>query len=243
MSVPTGVKRLDDVLGGGVPPRSTTLIIGPSYTGKHVLAGRFALAGLAQGQPAVLALTDEGADAVSRRLAALDDQVPAYEDDGLLRYVDAYSRTIGADEDHPAADYVDGLVNLNDLARIMNQVQRDLLADHDAHRLVFDSLTTLVVETNARTAFRVLQVLLGRTRQAGGTSLLVMDAGVHEPSEIELVKHLTDGVLETRKAADGDGCELRVEGLGLNQPPGWAPYSWSEDAFEVTGSFVRERVG
>lgn len=244
MSVPLGVKRLDELLGGGVPPRSTTLVLGPAYTGKHALADRFALAGASAGEPAVVVTTDAPAGEVHDRLAAAGDdaKVAEHEKAGRLRYVDTYTATIGGDQDHPAARYVGGTANLNDFARVMNDVQREVLAEHEAHRVVFDSLTTLIVDTNARTVFRFLQVLLGRTRQAGGTTLLLMEAGVHEPSEVELVKHLTDGLVETRR--DEDRTLLRVEGLGLNQTPGWVEYRWSDadGSFEVTGSFGVGRV-
>lgn len=235
MNVPLGVKRLDDLLGGGVPPGSATLVRGPAFSGKEVLGRRFVLTGLDEGVPAILVLTDASAADASAALAQVDPRVPDHEADGLLRYVDAYTASIGAEGDHPAARYVESVLSLNAFVRVMNEVQRDLLGDHDHHRVVFDSATTMIVETNARTTFRFLQVLLGRTRQAGGTSLVLIDDDVHEASDVQLIAHLAAGAIQT--AVEDDRAMLRVEGLGLNQSPGWVPYAWSEERFEITGTF------
>lgn len=240
MTQGTGVKRLDDLLGGGFADRSTAIVHGPTFTGKHVLASKFALEGVREGTPAVIVLTDDSAAEVSGRLEQIDPKVPTYEEEGLIWYLDAYSESIGAGEGHTNTVYVESAVNLNAFTRAMNEVQRQILEDHEQHRMVFDSLTTLVVNTNAQTAFRFLQVFLGRTRQAGGTSLLLLEGGIHEDSEVRLIEHLTDGVIETRR--EGDKTQIRVEGFNLNKTPGWVEYEFTETEFEIVGSFGVGRI-
>ncbi len=51
--VPTGVQRLDDMLGGGLLAGSTVLVSGPSGTGKTMLAAVFALEGVRRGETVV----------------------------------------------------------------------------------------------------------------------------------------------------------------------------------------------
>lgn len=240
VSVPTGVKRLDDLLGGGVPKGSTTLLRGPPFTGRTVLGRLFVLAGVRAGEPGVLVLTDASASEASEALAAVDPKVPDYEADGLLWYVDAYTEGLGGEVDHPRGRAVPSAVDLNAFTRVMNEVQRELLADHDAHRMLFDSVTTMIVNANAQTAFRFLQVFLGRTRQAGGTSMLLLDDGIHADDEVQLVTHLVDGLVQTVK--EDERTALRVEGLGLNKSPGWVEYEFDDDAFEITGSFGVGRI-
>lgn len=242
MTSPTGVKRLDELLGGGVPDGSTTLIHGPAFSGKDVLAHLFVLEGVRAGTPGVIVLTDDAASEVSAGLAEIDENVPRYEEEGLLWYVDAFAESVsGVEDPHPRTAYVDSVVNLNALTRAMSDVQRQIVADHDRHRMVFDSVTTLVVNTNAQTAFRFLQVFLGRTRKAGGTSQILLEGGIHEPSEVRLIQHLSDGTVETRREAD-DSTQLRVEGFGLNKTPGWVDYEYSDSTFEIVGGFGVGRI-
>lgn len=49
--ISTGLAPFDALLGGGVPQGSTTLLIGPTGTGKTTFSLHYALAGIAQSQP------------------------------------------------------------------------------------------------------------------------------------------------------------------------------------------------
>jgi circadian clock protein KaiC len=55
----TGVSRLDEMLGGGVPRGYSVMIAGPSGSGKTVLAGRFIAEGVKEGEPGVVAIFEK----------------------------------------------------------------------------------------------------------------------------------------------------------------------------------------
>lgn len=238
--VPIGVKRLDELLEGGVPPRSTTLLFGPPYTGKAILSRLYLLAGLRAGVPGLVVLTDTSASEHAESLKALDKDVPNYVEQGLLHYLDMYSWMIGDRERYPNTEYVEGPTDLNAAMMAVNTMERRLLQTHETHRLVFDSVSTLIVHTNAQTAFRFLQLFLGRTRQAGATSLLLLERGIHQPNEVELVKHLTNGILELRK--DEGKTQLQAEGFGVEGLSGWVDFHSTDESFEITGSFASGRI-
>jgi circadian clock protein KaiC len=50
-----GIPALDDMLGGGVPAGYSLLVVGPSGSGKTILATEFLAAGVAEGEPGVIA--------------------------------------------------------------------------------------------------------------------------------------------------------------------------------------------
>lgn len=241
MTTRTGIARLDKLLGGGLPDGSATLVVGSHDTGIDVLSRLFVLEGVREGEPAIVVLTDETASEASRALARLDPDVPGHEQTGLIRYVDASTATLGTgDEDHPAATYVAGGTDLNALTGAMNEVQGDLLTHHDRHRVVVDDLSTMIASSDARSVYRFLQVILGRTRQAGGTAILLMDPALHDDREMDLVRHLSDGSVETRR--DDDQPVLQVRGLGLNKAPGWVEYRFDDTEFAITGSLGAGRI-
>lgn len=241
MKHPTGVRRLDDLLGGGLPPGSFSLAYGPPFTGKDVLARLFALGGPSLAMPCIVVLTDESATEASTRLEAVDPRVPDFEKRGLLHYVDAYSRAIGAaGEIHPHTEYVDGPMNLNALTVAVNGCEARIVGQHPQHRLVFDSLSTLMTYTNPQTVFRFLQVMVGRTKKAGATGLLMLTEGMHSDAEVQTLKHLCDGVIRVR--SENQKKMIHVEGLGLTDTPGWVEYHFDETSFEITGSFAAGRI-
>lgn len=238
--LPTGVRRLDQLLGGGIPAGSAVLVYGPPFLGKETLARRFLAHNVAQGTPAIAVLTNTATPDVRRELAGSDPGYAQGEGRHLARFVDTYSRSIGAEDNWPDAQYLDGSLDLNGISLAVNKAQATLIGEHDAHALVVDSISTLVAFTNAGTAFRFLQTLIGRTRRVGATGLYLMDHGMHSAADIQMFKHLMSGVIEVRDASGKS--QMRVEGLGAPVGVGWVDYKFDDTTFEVTGSFAAGRI-
>lgn len=240
MKLSTGVKRLDEALGGGLPPQSFTILYAPPFIGKETLARHFLLAGMRDGAPGICVTTGETATDARDLLTAVDAAHTGFAEKGLSLIVDAYSRSIGATEDIPHAEYVDGPMNLNGLSLGVASAQRRAYEQGAEHRLVLDSLSTLLASTNAQTTFRFLQVFIGKAKRAGATGLLLMDAGMHEESEVQMMKHVVDGVIELR--VDGQKTELRAMGVGSAEPRPWVEYKATQTAFDVVGSLTAGRI-
>ncbi len=220
--------------------RDRILLYGPSFQGKEVLARQAMAANLRDGVPVVMLLTNATVDDVRENLRRMDPEYDRYEADGLVWFVDAYSRSIGIDEEQPRVQYVDSAVDLNGISLALNRVQSELIKSHDNHVLVIDSASTLVLYSNAQATFRFLQVLIGRARQAGAVCLLLLDQGMHSDAEVQMFRHLVDGVLEARD--NKDRSQLRVEGLQVARNPGWIDYRFSDNLFELTGSLAAGRI-
>jgi KaiC/GvpD/RAD55 family RecA-like ATPase len=236
----TGVTRLDDLLGGGIPVGSATLVYGPPFIGKEVMARRAILAGLEDGVPALLVLANATAADTLHAFAAMDAKFEDYTGKGLVRVVDAYSRAVGADDPMEGVTYVDNAVDLNAVSVAVNDAQRAFIRDHDQHRALIDSVSTLMAYTNPQTTFRFLQVLLGKMKRAGATTFLLMDAGMHSDTDVQMMKHVTQGVLEVK--TENDRTLARVEGLGVTANPGWVAYRFTDTDVDLTGSFTAGRI-
>ncbi|MBI4394149.1 MAG: hypothetical protein HY556_10205 [Euryarchaeota archaeon] len=240
MKLATGVKRLDELLDGGLPRGSSTLIYGAPFIGKEMVARVFLLAGMKQGVPGIIVLTDSAASDARKEFLALDKDFAKYEKDNLVHFVDTYSKTIGAEDALQNAEFVDSPVNLNAVSLAVNNAQRKIIGEHPAHRLVVDSVSTIMAYTNPQTTFRFLQVFLGKTKRAGATSLLVLGAGIHAENEVQLVKHLVEGVIEFK--SEQGKFVLKAEGVGLTENRGWVEYTFSNQGFDLTGSFAAGRI-
>ncbi len=236
----TGVRQLDMLLGGGVEPRGRVLLYGPSFQGKEVLSREVALGNMAKGTPVVFLLTNATVEDMRESLQLMDPKYPEYEENGLAWYVDAYSRSIGIDEGDDKVQYVDSAVDLNGISLALNKVQAEVIKQHDDHVFIVDSSSTLVLYSNAQATFRFLQVLVGRARQAGATTLLLLDHGMHSDAEVQMFRHLVDGVFELRDNKDRP--QFRVDGLRLARNPGWVDYQFDDKQFDLTGSLAAGRI-
>ncbi len=240
MRVSTGVRRLDELLKGGLPEDSSALMYGPAFLGKELLARKTIVAALETGVPVVLVLTNTTVEDMRRDLLELDAKFVEYEEKGLISYVDAYSQSIGAPTDRARAEFLDSIMDLNAVSVAVNKMQREIVPVHDNHLIVIDSISTFIAQTTAQTAFRFLQVFLGRTRLVGAVNILLMDEGMHSDAELQMFKHLVSGMISLRD--NGGKPQLLVQGLGTAGGMNWVDYTFDQDNFEITGSFAAGRI-
>lgn len=238
--VSTGIPRLDELLAGGLPPASNVLLYGPPFVGKEVLIDLFALGGLREGIPVIMVLTDSTSEEKRNQLKQIDPDYLQYEENGLVVYVDSYSRSIGDNSEDPHTIYVDGNVNLNSIGVAVNEAQTKVLGKGDYLRLAFDSISTLIAFVSAPATFRFLQILAGRLRRHNAVAYYTLEKGMHSDTEVQMFKHLMGGVMELME--DEATTLLRVQGVGEVVTRDWVNYTFGSGRLELVGSFAIERV-
>ena len=67
----SGLPELDELLGGGLAPGTTTLLLGPAGSGKTLIASHFAVAAARAGEAAAMFLFDEGRGTLLAGTAAI----------------------------------------------------------------------------------------------------------------------------------------------------------------------------
>jgi circadian clock protein KaiC len=85
--VGTGTRELDEMLGGGLSPGTSTLLLGPSGVGKTTTAVRCMHAALERGERATYYLFDEGLSTLQMRSKALGMDLEPYIEAGTLQIV------------------------------------------------------------------------------------------------------------------------------------------------------------
>lgn len=83
--VPSGIPEVDLLLGGGLRRGTSTLIIGPSGTGKTALASQYVLAAARRGEKAALFLFDENRELYLHKARSLGLDLEPYVKSGLVR--------------------------------------------------------------------------------------------------------------------------------------------------------------
>ncbi|HEY0159482.1 MAG TPA: ATPase domain-containing protein [Thermoanaerobaculia bacterium] len=69
--VPSGVKALDDMLGGGIDRGTSTLVMGPAGSGKSALSTQYAVGAAQRGEPAAMFIFEESLSSLFNRSASL----------------------------------------------------------------------------------------------------------------------------------------------------------------------------
>ncbi|MBW8844040.1 MAG: AAA family ATPase [Burkholderiales bacterium] len=89
--VPSGVRALDDLLGGGIERGTATLLVGPAGSGKSTIAAQYAVAATRRGAHAAVFTFEEGRTLLLDRLKGLGMAVDEGVGPGklLVRQIDA----------------------------------------------------------------------------------------------------------------------------------------------------------
>ncbi|MCD6481646.1 MAG: hypothetical protein J7L31_05180 [Thermoplasmata archaeon] len=237
MLAKTGIVRLDELLKGGIPLKSNVLVYAPPFIGREIILKRFALSGLEEGEDIIFVLTDKSFKDMSEEMKKLDEKFSEYESQGRIRYIDVYSTGVELQETGEWVTFVDSPINRERIASSIIQLIKE---EGKRYRLVFDSLSTLIVYSDAKAVFRFLQVLSGMCKRSNVTSMFSMTRGMHEEIEVQTIKHLMDGVIEMRE--EGARFQLRVQGCGEVISRHWIDYLLEGEEIRLTGAFRMGRV-
>jgi circadian clock protein KaiC len=238
----TGIEGLDSILIGGIPARTVSLIYGPPFVGKEHFVRTFASECLRHGIPAIFVIMDVPSTQLREEMTAIDKNYKTYEKNGLVRYVDAYSMSIGITEKDKYAEYIPNAIDLAAINLALNRAQQAVMGKHTHHLIILDSLTTLLANTNSPTVFRFTQVMKGRCKMAGATTVFTMGSGIHPDSDVQLFRGIMDGVIEFKEDQRDAKTYLKVQGFGDTRSRNWVEYNYEKGRLEVTGAFEIGRI-
>ncbi|MHB8873172.1 MAG: ATPase domain-containing protein [Myxococcaceae bacterium] len=151
--ISTGVEGLDELLHGGIPRASATIVQGSTGTGKTLLALQFLMEGARRGEPGVFFSLEESPDQLRAVMAELGWDAESAEAQGLL-----------------ALHYVSPVEIPSDL--FLEQARRKM-RELKAQRAVIDGLTSLALGVSSERRFKELVYAISKHAAAAGTTLLL----------------------------------------------------------------------
>jgi KaiC/GvpD/RAD55 family RecA-like ATPase len=223
-----------------VPAATNTLLYSPPFIGKEDILKKFALSGLEKGEPVIFVLTDKSFLEMRKEMEKLDKKFLEYENEGKVKYIDIYSKGVELKEEGSNVIFVDSPINREKITASIINTEREFTQKYGRHRLLFDSISTLIVYSDAKAVFRFLQVVSGTCKRLGATSIFSMTREMHEEIEVQTIKHLMDGVIQMRE--DGSRMQIRVQGCGEVVSRNWIDYLLEKDEIKLTGAFRMSRV-
>jgi circadian clock protein KaiC len=147
----TGLAGLDEMLGGGLPRSSTTVVQGATGTGKTLLGLQFLLAGARQGEPGIHFTLEETADQLRGIARGFGWELAELEQRGLLTL--SYASPVELSTD----------AFLDRARALVEQV--------GARRAVVDSLTSMELGVPSQRRFKELVYAMTKHFRALGVTL------------------------------------------------------------------------
>jgi circadian clock protein KaiC len=149
--VPTGIAGLDQMLGGGLPRASATVVQGGTGTGKTLLGVRFLLEGARHGEPGILFTLEESANQLRRIARGLEWDLLPLEARGLF-----------------TISYVSPVELATDWFLDQARLGIERLG---ARRVVIDSLTSMALGVPSERRFKELVYAVTKHFRAAGVTV------------------------------------------------------------------------
>ena len=216
--VSTGIRELDQLLGGGYPDRSSILIIGPPGIGKESLGYRFTQSGMLQGDFCLYAT----------RLS-----VPE-----VLQDVKAFNIQPWLQPLWLANNGGQLKIDVNDLTSLSFNIKETVRKAGDRNvRIVADVLSPILMLNPPDTVYRFLSQLFTEIKQYSSVFLAMIEEGMHQPQALAAMSELFDGVVELKLYEEGFRIVplLRIKKMRGVQPQlAYFRFTISKGLMEVT---------
>ena len=179
--ISTGIRKLDEMLHGGLIPEATVLVRGAPVTGKTTLGLQFLLQGIKLDQPALLVTFEEFPESIYRDAANLGWDLRALEERNLIRILFTSPEIFLASMEDPVSP------------------MSELIREAGVKRLVLDSMTHFrKLERDPEKLRRMYSQVANAIKREGITSLLLSEAP-NAPSLMEdetgHLLYVVDGVI------------------------------------------------
>ena len=237
--VKTGNTRLDDLLLGGIPFGSNIMVHGPPFVGKEVLVNTFIAEGLRKGIPALWVITDKTPKDIREEMKFVLSGYEEYERKGLVRYIDAFSRSMGDESRDEYTAYVDEPTDHEKISEAVETITKMFRESHEYYRMAFRSISTLIAYSDPNTAFRFLSPLCGKRKRDKAVSMFTVEKGMHGEQEIQMLGSIMDGMIDFK--VDQLKTFFSVQGISEVQSRAYIRYTASKHALQI-GSFALDHI-
>jgi KaiC/GvpD/RAD55 family RecA-like ATPase len=206
-----------------IPNNSASLLIGPPLAGEKSIIYNYLQKSLEGDEPVVFVSTDKSPEDIKKDMLQMKIFVTKFETEKRLIYIDCCSKqTDESIKDTNCIRRVSGPLALNEMSIALSDIERDFIRKSPSHKVIFNSLSTVLMYSNPQTVGRFLQVIIARVKKAGGSILLTLEEGMHDEKVIVTIEHLMDVIIHVKK--EEDKVIVRADGIaGFEKWSGFLP--------------------
>jgi len=209
-------------LFASLPKNSASLLIGPPLAGEKSIIYNYLQKSLEGGDPVVFVSTDRSPEDMKKDMLQMKLFVTKFETEKKLLYIDCCSKqTDESIKDTESIRRVSGPLALNEISIALSDIEREFIRKSPSHKVIFNSLSTVLMYSNPQTVGRFLQVIIARVKKAGGSILLTLEEGMHDEKVIVTIEHLMDAIIHVKKEEG----KVLVRADGVSGAEGWSEFS------------------
>jgi len=199
-----------------LPKEFACVIIGPPLSGKKELLYNYVLQTLKKGEPVMFITTDASAEDVKKDMVKNKIFYGSYSTN--LVFIDCYSHQAGnLVAETSDTKRISGPLALNEISIAISEIQRHFYKRNPSHKVIFNSLSTLLMYSNPQMIGRFIQLMIAKIRKAGGGVFFTLEEGMHEQNVIVTIEHLMNAIIHVKK----ENGKVMVKADGIDGLDGW----------------------
>lgn len=219
------IEDLDERIEGGIPCPSSTLLLGPSGTGKTLFSYQF-LGSPSGKEPEVIVTTETSPADVEARMEKYGWDVEN------LTIIDLYSWRSSMESE---CEYSVSGMDLNkisiNITRAMNEIRKE---NESPGRFVFHKFSTLFRHVPEELTLRFLSTIKAKTEQNQFALFVVLDEGTGSEKTSSSAASICDGLV--RFKLEKGARKFQIEKLKMSvTPPEWVPFKLSDKGVLLKG--------
>jgi len=194
----TGIKGLDEFLGGGIPRGTSILLLEEPGTKGATFAMKILCEGLAKGEYGQFVSYNQPPPFVRAIADDLEFNVRPYEKAGKLQIIDGYTQAAGLKETPTDAEYV--IDDINDLSKVHRTIKlaRDSMGEkaNDNLRFVHDTFSVLMLFAGDAPVLKLMRHLTVAAKLQGSIGIFILNPRSHSSMTVSWAMDFVDAVLE-----------------------------------------------
>ncbi len=242
--VPSGIKGLDELLGGGFPEGRCILLVGSPGAGKTTFALQYLYHGAMRGETGLYVSLDEHPDLVKQNLASYNWDIDGMEKKGKLLFMDASGlRRTKARETGLGGQPDIGLTEVVDFPELLKTITK-VAEGESVQRIALDPITSLMLRYVEELRKRRATIsFFDALADSGSTSLITSELKTSlMDRRFQLEEFLSHGVvlLHTLLHEGNIVRAVQIEKMrGISHDTQIRPYQFGSTGIEI---FPRDKV-
>jgi KaiC/GvpD/RAD55 family RecA-like ATPase len=191
-----GDRGLNELIEGGLPEATSTLLYGPPGSWKHIFCLQFVAEGLHMGDNEIVVISNESVDEARESLSEVGVDFNQLSDNqkSCLIYVDCYSwRTRDVPYPEVSGNVVRTSMDINHIPMAISAAAESLHGDHV--RLSVDILSPLLMSSPPQSVYRLASMIIAKLKESKSTSLFILEEGMHDQKTVSSLQQLLDCVI------------------------------------------------
>jgi len=226
---PSGIKGLDELIAGGLPRGTWTLICGENGTGKTIIGMQFIWQGLGAGEVCIHEVTDQPVDSLRTYFRSFGWHIDPFEKSKQIRFRQLFPRYSTLVD--PQVTYVAGRPS----AQLTRVFYEDVLKQgprSPTPRIVSDNESLNLLRGGFEEVIRTLEWSKEWAMKHGANGLRCVSRDLQDPQAEALLRQYHDNIIELRLGEAGR--ELRIMKMfATEHPVDWMPFEITHEGLQL----------